>query len=106
MKVSQLCSLIQESIRSGRYPMETDTQKKFAGSVLVTSRSDPEASLDSVQNAAVEVRVDELYVINSYVPNIQHLPGIIEADALDSFKMICRRIDRIDHGSSNVQLRR
>lgn len=105
MKLSQLCSLIQDSIRSGRYPMETDTQKRFASSVIVANRSDPDASLDDARNAAVEVKVDELYVINSYVPNMKHLPGIIEADALDSFKMICRRIDRIDPGS-NVQLRR
>jgi hypothetical protein len=104
MKVSQLCSLIQESIRSGRYPLDTDTQKKFAGSVLVTNvPSSQDAVLDGAEKVAVEVRVDDLYVVNGYVPNILHLPGIIEADVLDSFKMICRRIERLDSG---MQIRR
>ncbi|MGI0004886.1 MAG: hypothetical protein ACREAO_02440 [Nitrososphaera sp.] len=101
MKVSELCAMIQESIRSGRYPLETDTQKKLAGSIEVANRSE----IDDLKAAsvAVEVRVQALYSVNNYVPNIQHLPGVIEADVVDSFKMICRRIDRIDRG---VQLSR
>lgn len=95
--------LVQESIRSGRYPMDTDTQRKFAGSVLVTSVSSPDAMLDGAEKVVVEVRVDDLYVVNGYVPNLKHLPGIIEADVLDSFKMICRRIERLDSG---MQIRR
>lgn len=101
MKVSELCSMIEESIRSGRYPLDTDTQKKFAGALKVANRSEPDDL--KAANVAVEVRVHDLYVINSYVPNIQHLPGVIEADVVDSFKMICRRIDRMDTG---VQLKR
>jgi hypothetical protein len=42
--------------------------------------------------------VQNLYVVNNYVPNIQHLPGVIELDAIDSFKMICRKLERIDTG--------
>jgi hypothetical protein len=34
------------------------------------------------------------------VSNMQHLPGIIEIDALDSFKMLCRRLERIDKSIS------
>jgi hypothetical protein len=96
MKVSELCSMIEESIRSGRYPLDTETQKKFAGALLVASRSEPDDL--KAASVAVEVRVHDLYVINGYVPNIQHLPGVIEVDVVDSFKMICRRIDRMDMG--------
>jgi hypothetical protein len=96
MKVSELCSMIEESIRSGRYPLDTKTQKKFASALRVKNKSEPDDQ--KAANVEVEVRVYDLYVINSYVPNIQHLPGIIEADVVESFKMICRRIDRIDTG--------
>ena len=101
MKVSELCAMIQESIRSGRYPLETDTQKKFASLIEVANRLETDDL--KAASVAVEVRVQALYSVNNYVPNIQHLPGVIEADVVDSFKMICRRIDRIDHG---VQLSR
>jgi hypothetical protein len=38
---------------------------------------------------------------------MQHLPGIIEVDILDSFKMLCRRLARIDKSvSDNTQVRR
>jgi hypothetical protein len=96
MKVSELCSMIEESIRSGRYPLDTETQKKFAGALRVTNKSEHDDL--KAANVAVEVRVHDLYVVNGYVPGIQHLPGIIEADVVNSFKMICRRIDRIDTG--------
>jgi hypothetical protein len=88
--------MIQDSIRSGRYPLETETQKKFASSIEVINRSEPDDL--KAESVAVEVRVQALYAVNNYVPNIQHLPGVIEADIVDSFKMICRRIDRIDQG--------
>jgi hypothetical protein len=29
------------------------------------------------------------------MPNIQHLPGVIEMDVLDSYKMLCRRLERV-----------
>ncbi|MGB7697431.1 MAG: hypothetical protein WBL46_09465, partial [Nitrososphaeraceae archaeon] len=43
----------------------------------------------------IEVRIQNLFVLNNYVPDIEHLPGIIEMDVLDSFKILCRRIGRI-----------
>jgi hypothetical protein len=96
MKVSDLCAMIQESVRSGRYPLATETEKKFAGSMQVSLKSGADDL--KAKDIAVEVRVLEFYVINNYVPNIQHLPGIIEAEAVDSFRMICRKIDRLDTG--------
>ncbi|HEX6293671.1 MAG TPA: hypothetical protein VFZ46_00825 [Nitrososphaeraceae archaeon] len=38
--------------------------------------------------------------MNNYIQSIQHLPGVIEIDALDSFKMLSRRIGRIE--KSNI----
>jgi len=43
----------------------------------------------------IEVRIQNLFVLNNYVSDIEHLPGIIEMDILDSFKILCRRIGRI-----------
>lgn len=88
--------MIEESIRSGRYPFDTDVQKKFAASLRVANMSDSEDLKGN--NIKVETRVGDLYVANNYVPNIQHLPGVVELDVLDSFKMICRRIERLDQG--------
>jgi len=36
----------------------------------------------------------------NYIQGIQHLLGVIEIDALDSFKMLIRRIGRIE--KSNI----
>ena len=96
MKISELCKMIEDSVRSGRYPLDTDTQKKLAGSLQVINRSETE-DLKAV-NIRIETRVRDLYVINNYVKNIQHLPGVIELDAIDSFKMICRKLERLDRG--------
>ena len=96
MKVSELCKMIEDSIRSGRYPLETETQKKFASLLQVINKSDSEDLHDS--NIAIETRLQDLYVVSNYVPNIQHLPGVIELDVVDSFKMICRKLDRLDQG--------
>lgn len=96
MKVSELCRMIEDSIKSGRYPLETGTQKKCASLLKVTSKS-PSDDLRS-DDAAVEVRVGDLYVTTNFSQNMQHLPGVIEADVLDSFKLICRKVDRIDTG--------
>jgi hypothetical protein len=96
MKVSELCKMIEDSIRSGRYPLETETQKKFAAILQVINKSDSEDLHDS--NIRIETRVQGLYVVSNYVPNIQHLPGVIELDVVDSFKMICRKLDRLDQG--------
>jgi len=96
MKISELCKMIEDSVRSGRYPLDTDVQKKLAGSLEVINRSETE-DLKAV-DIRIETRVRDLYVINNYVPNIQHLPGVIELDAIDSFKMICRKLERLDRG--------
>jgi hypothetical protein len=96
MKISELCKMIEDSIQSGRYPLDNDTQKKLAGALQVINKSDTEDMKGS--DIRIETRVQELYVKNNYVPNIQHLPGVIELDVVDSFKMICRRLERLDHG--------
>ena len=96
MKVSELCKMIEDSIRSGRYPLETETQKKFAAILQVINKSDSEDLHGN--NIMIETRVQDLYVVSNYVPNIQHLPGVIELDVVDSFKMICRKLDRLDQG--------
>ncbi len=96
MKISELCKMIEDSVKSGRYPLDTELQKKFAGALQVTNRSDSEDLKDS--NIRIETRVHELYVVNNYISSIQHLPGVIELDVIDSFKMICRRLERLDQG--------
>ncbi|HLG37659.1 MAG TPA: hypothetical protein VI338_05955 [Nitrososphaera sp.] len=96
MKVSQLCTMIEDSIRSGRYPLDTETQKKFAGLLQVANRSENDDL--AAASIKVETRVKDFYVLNNYVPNIEHLPGVIELDVLDSFKMICRKLERIKSG--------
>lgn len=96
MKVSQLCAMIEDSMHLGKYPLDTETQKAFAGLLQVANRSE----IDDLGAPCIEVetRVRDLYVLNGYVPNIEHLPGIIEQDVLDSFKMICRRLERVKPG--------
>jgi hypothetical protein len=108
MKVSELCNMVQDSIYSGKYPLE-DNQRSLANSVQVINKS---SSDDLKSNdIRIEVRLQDLYVLNNYVPNMQHLPGIIEIDILDSFKMLCRRLARIDKSvsentSSTISLKR
>ena len=94
MKISELCKMIENYIRDGKYPLEDQQQKYFSNNVEVINRSDSEDLKSS--DIKIQVRVQNVYTINSYVPEIQHLPGIIEMDALDSFKMLCRRAARID----------
>ena len=95
MKVSQLCKMIEDSIHNGKYPLE-DQQKYFANSLQVINRSDSDYDLKKGSGEIkVEVRIQGLYVTSNYVSNIEHLPGIIEVDVLDSFKMLCRRLGRI-----------
>jgi hypothetical protein len=88
--------MIEESIHSGRYPLDTEVQKKFASSLRVENLSGSEDLKGD--NIKVETRIGDLYVANNYFPSIQHLPGVVELDVLDSFKMICRRIERLDQG--------
>jgi hypothetical protein len=97
MKVSELCKMVQDSIHSGKYPLE-DNQRDLANSIQIINRS---SSDDLKSNdIKIEVRLQDLFVLNNYVSNIQHLPGIIEIDVLDSFKMLCRRLERIDKSVS------
>lgn len=93
MKISELCSMIQESIQAGRYPFENETQKKYSKFVKIVNRSDSE-DLKS-NDIRIEVQIQELFTLNNYVANMEHLPGIIELDILDSYKMLCRRVERV-----------
>lgn len=88
--------MIEDSVRSGRYPLETETQKKCAYLLKVTSKS----ASDDLRSgdAAVEVRVGDIYVVTNFSQNMRHLPGVIEADVIDAFKLICRKVDRMDAG--------
>lgn len=88
--------MIEDSLRSGRYPLENDAQRKLVGDLQVINRSDGEDLKGN--NIRIETRIQDLYVVSNYVPNIQHLPGVIELDVVDSFKIICRKIDRLDRG--------
>jgi hypothetical protein len=93
MKVSELCRMIEESIHTEKYPLGDQEQKKFAKLVKITNKSESD-DLKS-NDIKIEVRIQNLFVLNNYVSNIEHLPGIIEMDVLDSFKILCRRIGRI-----------
>lgn len=92
MKVSELCRMIEESIHAEKYPLDQE-QKNFAKLVKITNRSESD-DLKS-NDIKIEVRIQNLFVLNNYVPDIEHLPGIIEMDVLDSFKMLCRRAERV-----------
>lgn len=101
MKVSELCKMIEDSIHSGRYPLD-DSQTRLANLVSVTNRSlssDNELKSNNGE-IKIEVRIKNLYVLSNYIHQIEHLPGIIEMDILDSFRMICRRLERM-HGDDN-----
>jgi hypothetical protein len=55
--------------------MVDDEQKRFANSLQVMNRSDS-GDLKSSE-IKIEVRIQGLYIISNYAPNIEHLPGII-----------------------------
>lgn len=99
MKISELCKMIEDSIHSGKYPLDQDIEKQMADFVKIINRSSSD-DLKEENDIKIEVRLKDLYVLNNYIQSIQHLPGIIEIDALDSFKMLSRRIGRIE--KSNV----
>ena len=102
MKISELCKMIEDSVHSGRYPLDQDTEEKqMAGLVQIINRSSSDDLKD--KDIKIEVRIKDLYVLNNYIQNIQHLPGVIEIDALDSFKMLTRRVGRIE--KSNVSFK-
>jgi hypothetical protein len=102
MKISELCKMIEDSIHSGRYPLGQDTEKQMAGLVQIINRSSSDDLKDN-KDIKIEVRIKDLYVLNNYIQSIQHLPGVIEMDALDSFKMLSRRVGRIE--KSNISFK-
>jgi len=99
MKISDLCNLIEESFRSGKYPLSSETEKKLSSFVKILNKSSSEDLKGD--NIIIETRIEEFFVLNNYVPSISHLPGIIEMDSLDSFKMLSRRLGR--KSSDNVE---
>ena len=100
MNISQLCQMIEDSIHDGKYPLE-DQHKRFSNSLQVINRSDSDDLKSS--EIKIEVRMRDLYIISNYVPNIQHLPGIIEGDVLDYFKILCRRLQRMNDDTNNAK---
>ena len=99
MKISELCKMIEDSIHSEKYPLDQDIEKQMASLVQVINRSSSD-DLKEEKDIKIEVKLKDLYVLNNYIQSIQHLPGVIEIDALDSFKMLSRRIGRIE--KSNI----
>ena len=102
MKISELCKMIEDSIHSGKYPVGQDIEKQMAGLVQILNRSSSD-DLKDKEDIKIEVRIKDLYVLSNYIQSIQHLPGVIEIDALDSFKMLSRRVGRIE--KSNVSFK-
>ena len=86
---------------AARFPMNQD-EKQMAGLVQIINRSSSDDLKE--KDIRIEVRLKDLYVLNNYIQGIQHLPGVIEIDALDSFKMLSRRIGRVE--KSNISLDR
>jgi hypothetical protein len=101
MKISELCKMIEDSIHSGRYPLDQDIEKQTAGLVQIINRSSSDDLKD--KDIKIEIRMKDLYVLNNYIQSIQHIPGVIEIDALDSFKMLSRRVGRIE--KSNISFK-
>lgn len=98
MKISELCKMIEDSFHSGKYPLEDQMQKQFANIVKIRNMSESEDLKG--KDIKIEVRIKDLYMLSNYVPNIEHLPGIIEMDVLDSFKILCRRSARVLSGDA------
>jgi hypothetical protein len=73
----------------------------MAGLVQIINRSSSDDLKD--KDIMIEVRIKDLYVLNNYIQSIQHLPGVIEIDALDSFRMLSRRAGRIQQ--SNISFK-
>ena len=85
MKKSHLCKMIEDSIHSGRYPLNQGTEKQMAGPLQVINRSSSD-DLKKENYIKIEVKLKDLYALNNYIQSIQHLPGIFEMDALDSLR--------------------
>jgi hypothetical protein len=99
LKISELCKLIEESLRTGKYPFSSENEVKMSQRVQINSKSTTDSLKD--ENIIIEIKLDDFYVINNYNCKLSHLPGIIEIDSLDSFKMLSRRLSRIDKGIQN-----
>ena len=93
--------MIEDSNHSGRYTLGQGTEKQMAGLVQIINRSSSDNLKD--KDIKIEVRIKDLYVLNNYIQSVQHLPGVIEIDALDSFKMLSRRVGRIE--KSNISFK-
>ena len=95
--------MIEESFRSGKYPLTQESEKQKSQLVKVINRS---ASEDMKgDHIVIETRISDFFVMNNYVSGITHLPGMIEMDTLDSFKMLSRRIDRVKNDLSNITIK-
>ena len=93
MKISELCRMIENSIHDMKYPIGDQPSQHLAKLVQVINESGSEDLKN--EDIKIKVRIQNVYTINNYIPNIEHLPGIIEMDVLDSFKMLCRRLARV-----------
>lgn len=96
--------MIEESFHSEKYPLTQETEKQMSKLVKVINRSSSEDLKGD--NIIIETRINDFFVMNNYVPDITHLPGMIEMDALDSFKMLSRRMDRIKNDANNITIKK
>jgi hypothetical protein len=96
--------MIEESFRSGKYPLTQETEKRMSKLVKVINRSSSEDMKGD--NIIIETRISDFFVMNNYVAEITHLPGMIEMDTLDSFKMLSRRIDRAKNDVNNITIKK
>jgi hypothetical protein len=68
----------------------------------------PELGLSGISSIYLTVTLHnlnkEMSILNNYIQSIQHLPRVIETDALDSFAMLSRCVGRI--GKPNISLQR
>src|SRR6186713_2750676 len=104
LQISELCEMIEESFRSGKYPLTQESEKQKSQLVKVINRSASEDMKGG--NIVIETRISDFFVMNNYVSEITHLPGMIEMDTLDSFKMLSRRIDRVKNDLSNITIKK
>lgn len=56
MKISELCKLIEESIHSGKYPLDQKIEKQMASQVQVINRSSSDDLKDEDINIEVRLR--------------------------------------------------
>lgn len=94
MKTSELCKLIEESLQTGKYPFSSEIERRTSPRVQINNKSSTDSLKD--ENIIIETKLDDFYVINNYNSKLLHLPGIIEMDSIESFKMLSRRLGRIN----------